>query len=86
MKTQTTFRPYSPLVTSWHGRWLPEDHLVYFIRHLRKTPLSPPAHRRNNGDWVYNPIENPIFEPDSSLIFMINLEKGLALESIFLNR
>ena len=36
MKAQTTFRPYSPgqllLLPPDMGRWLSEDHLVYFIR------------------------------------------------------
>ena len=45
MKTQTTFRPYSPeqllLLPPDMARWLPEDHLVYFIRDVeRQLDLS----------------------------------------------
>jgi transposase len=45
MKTQTTFRPYSPdqllLLPPDMARWLPEDHLVYFIRDVvRQLNLS----------------------------------------------
>jgi transposase len=45
MKTQTTFRPYSPeqllLLPPDMARWLPEDHLAYFIRDVgRQLDLS----------------------------------------------
>ena len=45
MKTQTTFRPYSPeqllLLPPDMSRWLPESHLVYFIRDVgRELDLS----------------------------------------------
>jgi len=45
MKTKTTFRPYSPdqllLLPPDMARWLPEDHLVYFIRDVvRPLDLS----------------------------------------------
>jgi len=45
MKTQTTFRPYSPVavVTCYppgYGPVLPEDHLVYFIRDVERTTGS----------------------------------------------
>jgi Trk K+ transport system NAD-binding subunit len=68
------------------GRWLPEDHLVYFIRHLRKCPSLLLLAIRNNEDWIYNPPGDHILEPGSTLIFMINPEERLASERIFLNR
>jgi transposase len=38
MKTQTTFRPYSPgqllLLPPDMSQWLPEGHLVHFIREV----------------------------------------------------
>jgi transposase len=45
MKTQTTFRPYCPdqllLLAPDMAQWLPEDHLVYFIRDVvRQLDLS----------------------------------------------
>jgi len=67
MKIRTTSRPYSPnrllLLPPDTGWGLPEYHLVYLIRHLKKCPsLLLPA-TGNNEDWVYNPPGNHILEP-----------------------
>jgi transposase len=63
MKTQTTFRPYSPeqllLLPPDMARWLPEDHLVYFIRDVVKqldlSAISGSYDGTQGGNPAYDP-------------------------------
>ena len=63
MKTQTTFRPYSPeqllLLPPDMARWLPEDHLVYFIRDVERQLDLSAIYGSYDGTQGGNPAYDP---------------------------
>jgi transposase len=63
MKTQTTFRPYSPeqllLLPPDMARWLPEDHLVYFIRDVERQLDLSGIYGSYDGTQGGNPAYDP---------------------------
>ena len=63
MKTQTTFRPYSPeqllLLPPDMARWLPEDHLVYFIRDVERQLDISDIYGSYDGTQGGNPAYDP---------------------------
>jgi transposase len=71
MKTQTTFRPYSPeqllLLPPDMARWLPEDHLAYFIRDVgRQLDLS-----GIYGSYDGTQGGHPAYDPGMMVILLI---------------
>jgi len=71
MKTQTTFRPYSPeqllLLPPDMARWLPEDHLAYFIRDVgRQLDLS-----GIYGSYDGTQGGSPAYDPRMMVILLI---------------
>ncbi len=67
MKTQTTFRPYSPeqllLLPPDMARWLPEDHLAYFIRDVgRQLELSAVYGSYDGTQGGGGPTKNGLFK------------------------
>ena len=63
MKTQTTFRPYSPeqllLLPPDMARWLPEEHLVYFIRDVERQLDLSAIYGSYDGTQGGNPAYDP---------------------------
>jgi len=71
MKTQTTFRPYSPeqllLLPPDMARWLPEGHLAYFIRDVgRQLDLS-----AIYGSYDGTQGGSPAYDPRMMVILLI---------------